>query len=418
MSTTSFEHFPVSRVAKIYLGGTPSRSVQEYWGNGIKWASAADVAACDTRYIRRTTEQITDLGLRRSAAKLLGKDTIVITARGTVGALCMLPEPMSFNQTSYGLVCKDGLDPTFLYFALKARVAHIASQTYGAVFSTITMHSFDNITVPLLPLPIQRKIAAILSAYDDLIENNTRRIKILEEMAQAIYREWFVNFRFPDHEKVKMVESELGLIPDGWEVKSFTQVIDVLSGGTPKTSVPDYWGGTIPWFTPRDLEDSFYVHSTARTITNLGLSKCNSKLYPAETVFITARGTVGKCVLAAVPMAMSQTSYALRGHEGIPQAFVYLLTRNMVEVLKKNATGAVFDTVVVDTFRKQNIVVPPPSLLLQFADLMAPVFSLLKSLQSKNTILRRTRDLLLPKLISGELDMSGLDIKTEGLRNV
>jgi type I restriction enzyme S subunit len=104
---------------------------------------------------------------------------------------------------------------------------------------------------------------------------------------------------------MRLVDSPLGEIPEGWEVRRFTEVADVLSGGTPRTSVPEYWGGEIAWFTPKDIPDTFYVLDTERKITGLGLSKCNSQLYPADTAFITARGTVGRCVLAAVPEILS-----------------------------------------------------------------------------------------------------------------
>jgi type I restriction enzyme S subunit len=112
----------------------------------------------------------------------------------------------------------------------------------GSTVDRIPLVSFPKFEINLPPLPIQRTIASILSAYDDLIENNTRRIAILEEMAQMLYQEWFVKFHFPGHEQVKMVESELGMIPEGWRVVSFFDIAEVLSGGTPKTAIPEYWG--------------------------------------------------------------------------------------------------------------------------------------------------------------------------------
>jgi len=245
-------------------------------------------------------------------------------------------------------------------------------------------------------IPTQHRIADILSAYDDLIENNKRRIRILEQMTQAIYQEWFGK-----------VDKES--LPKGWEVMAYTDIIDVMSGGTPRTSVPEYWDGNIPWFTPQDLSDSFYVLDTTRKITELGLSKCNSKLYPENTVYITARGTVGKIVLAAVPMAMSQTNYALIGKNGISQFWVYLLTKELVDVFKKKATGAVFDTIVVDTFRQQKIIKPKANIIEKFHQEVEPIFKLLKNLQTKNVNLRQTRDLLLPRLIIGDIEVSDLN---------
>ena len=120
-------------------------------------------------------------------------------------------------------------------------------------------------------------------------------------MARALYREWFVDFRFPGHENQPRVASPLGEIPQGWEVKPFTEVADVLSGGTPKTDVAEYWNGDIPFFTPRDAPTCFYVQDTEKHVTELGLSRCASELYPPNTVFITARGTVGKVALPPCP---------------------------------------------------------------------------------------------------------------------
>jgi len=132
-SNRAYDLMPVAKVAHIHLGGTPNRGDPRFWGGTVKWATAADISACGTRYIRRTAESITDLGVQKSAAKLLDRDTVVITARGTVGKLCMLPEPMTFNQTCYGLEAGKDIEPSFLFFALKGSLSIIKSQTYGAV---------------------------------------------------------------------------------------------------------------------------------------------------------------------------------------------------------------------------------------------------------------------------------------------
>jgi type I restriction enzyme S subunit len=260
----------------------------------------------------------------------------------------------------------------------------------------------------------QRKIAAILSAYDDLIENNLRRIKILEEMAQNLYREWFVKFRFPGHQHARFTDSPLGRVPEGWEVEPFTEIADVLSGGTPKTTVQEYWGGSIPFFAPKDAPESFYVTNTEKAITELGLRKCNSNLYPKDTVFITARGTVGKVVMPSMDMAMNQSCYALRGKQGISQLYLFLATKEHVDYLKKNTGGATFDTIVVDTFRRMLVAKPGNEIIGRFSQLIQPGMELILNILMKNTALRRTRDLLLPRLISGEVDVSELDITVPG----
>ena len=273
----------------------------------------------------------------------------------------------------------------------------------GAAQPNMSGGQIEGLEIPCPPLPVQRRIAGILSAYDELMENSQRRIRLLEAMARALYREWFVHFRFPGHEKHPRVASPLGEIPQGWDVKPFTEIADVLSGGTPKTDVAEYWNGEIPFFTPRDAPGCFYVQDTDKHVTEVGLSKCASELYPPDTVFITARGTVGKVALPSVPMAMNQSCYALRGKPGIPQRFLFLMTLQQVDYLKTNTGGATFDTIVVDTFRRMEIVKPDRSIVASFAKKTDAIFEQVNRLQRQIQNLRRTRDLLLPRLLSGQV---------------
>ncbi len=343
---------------------------------------------------------------------------IIFTQRGTLGQVGIIPKICKYkrfviSQSQMKLTVDEiKTDSYFIYYYFRNpnTIQRIKNLAFSSGVPHINLQVLREFEIELPPLPTQRKIAAILSAYDDLIENNTRRIKILEEMAQALYREWFVNFRFPGHEKVQMEESELGPKPEGWEVVKFTDIADVLSGGTPKTNISEYWNGQIPFFAPKDSPSSFYVLETEKSITELGLKRCNSKLYPRNTVFITARGTVGKIAMPAVNMAMNQSCYALKGRDGISQYFVFLAIKNCIEELKQRATGAVFDTIIVDTFRMLEVVKPPISLINRISDLVTPLFDLILNISYQNANLRRTRDLLLPQLISGKIDIENVKI--------
>jgi type I restriction enzyme S subunit len=303
------------------------------------------------------------------------------------------------------------LDQGFLRFVIGGPgfESYVKPITTGVNVPHISGRQILDYEFLLPPLPIQRRIASILSAYDDLIENSQRRIKILESMARALYREWFVHFRFPGHENHPRVASALGEIPEGWEVRPFTELAEVLSGGTPKTDVSEYWNGIIPFFTPRDAPDCFYLQDTEKHVTDLGLAKCASALYPPDTVFITARGTVGKVALPSVEMAMNQSCYALRGRFGIPQRFVFLMTLAQVDYLKTNTGGATFDTIVVDTFRRMEVVKPPLGVVSSFAGRVDTLFDQINSLERQLTNLRRTRDLLLPRLLSGQIALDELE---------
>ncbi len=346
-------------------------------------------------------------------------DDLILAREAPIGNVAIIPKNLKVclgQRTVLIRPDKNKVNSQYLCYLLLGDEVQgkIKSVSNGATVHHLNMSDIRGFELPEIPpLPTQRKIASILSAYDDLIENNTRRIKILEEMAQMLYREWFVNFRFPDHENVKMVESELGLIPEGWEVVSFADIANILNGGTPKTAIDEYWNGEIPFFTPRDASAGFYVTNTEKTITQLGLNKCNSKLYPKNTIFITARGTVGKTALASKDMAMNQSCFALRSSKDeITQYFLFLNIRDSVQLLKKQAIGATFDAITMDNFQRIKVIKPNSSLIEDFSILIEPIFQKTLNLLSKNTNLRKTRDLLLPKLISGEIDVENLDIET------
>jgi type I restriction enzyme S subunit len=306
---------------------------------------------------------------------------------------------------------RHALVPKYLYYWMKGRTFQSAvyGTKGGVAQSYLSLEMIRSLPLRFPSLSAQRSIVEILSSYDDLIENNTRRTKILEEIAQMIYGEWFVSFRFPGHEKVRIEVSELGPSPNGWPIVRFTDLSEILSGGTPRTSVKEFWNGDIPFFGPTDSPKEFFVIQTEKSITPLGLSRCNSELYPAEAVFITARGTVGKVSMPAVAMAMNQSCYALRGKTGINQLFLFMLARHCSEQLQKKAHGAVFDTITVETFQKLNVLRPPESVIEQFESLVRPYFSLMLNLQKANSNLRATRDLLLPRLISGEIGVEHLE---------
>ena len=218
----SEQEVAISQIVDIVIGGTPKTSTPEYWGGTINWASAKDISNCKGRYIYETEKTITQEGLKNSAAKLLPKNTIVITSMGTVGEMCLLPYPMSFNQTCYGLITKEGVDPLFLFYKLKTLMGKINSLSYGTVFDTITKRTFDDLRITLPPLPEQQKIASSLSAFDDKIELNERMNHTLEEMASAIFKSWFVDFEpFPDGE-FEYNEERDKEIPKGWKVGRFS----------------------------------------------------------------------------------------------------------------------------------------------------------------------------------------------------
>lgn len=322
----------------------------------------------------------------------------VVTGRyGTIGQVFYLEEDYWPLNTALYVIDFKGNDPRFSAYLLRNVLKGYQSEK--SAVPGVDRNVLHEIKTLAPALPVQRRIADILSTYDDLIENNRRRMALLEESARLLYREWFVRLRFPGHEHTPSVDG----VPKGWEKRTAYDSMYVLSGGTPKTTVPDYWDGETPFFTPKDAVDGIWVFACERSVTELGIKNCNSKLYPRETVFITARGTVGKLNMAQVPMAMSQSCYALVGKDHLSQRFVYSAMEAGVDALKQQAVGAVFDAIVVDTFKRIWLLVPPPSMLRMFDETVSPIFDQVENLSSQNKKLRTARDLLLPRLMSGEL---------------
>ena len=297
----------------------------------------------------------------------------------------------------------DCLRPEFLYyfFLHKGRTGHLASLFTGSTIKHLPREKLALVEVPVPPRSTQDQIASVLSAYDDLIENNRRRIQLLEQAARLLYKEWFVHLRFPGHEHSRIIDG----VPEGWEKKTAFEVMDVLSGGTPKTTNPSFWEGDIPFFTPKDVTDFAYSHDTEKSITEAGLKNCNSNLYPKDTVFITARGTVGKINLAQRPMAMNQSCYALVAHSPLTQQYLYFALVDGVEQFRSRAVGSVFDAIVRDTFKQISFVVPEEKLISVFMEQVSAMLTQIDNLSEQVRSLRKARDFLLPKLMSGEVSV-------------
>jgi len=348
---------------------------------------------------------------------------IVYGRRGDIGRRALI------TPKEDGWICGTGclrislgdtlLNPLFLYYFLgQPRVIEwIFNQAIGATLPNLNTEIIRSIQILYPSLLTQRKIAAILSAYDDMIENNTRRIAILEEMAQSLYREWFVHFRFPGHEKKRFVESELGLIPEGWEVKTIEEAIEILGGGTPSTSNSEYWnGGDVNWFSPSDLTSAgtMFMTNSTKKITTLGLQKSSARMFPAYSVMMTSRATIGVVAINTQPACTNQGFITCIPNERLSAYQIYFWLDGNKEKINTLASGATFKEINKATFRKLPIVIADKSTSKQFNEMLLPIGKQIENLIARNAILHQTRNLLLPILISGEVDMEGLDIHIEG----
>ena len=402
MSSVTWPIRPLGKCAKFLSGGTPDKARAELWEGDIPWVSSGEMTELR---IYDTSLHISEEGAREGS-KLVPENTVLAVVRGMSLAkefrVSITMREVAFNQDLKAFVCEPDVDAGFLFYALLSRQHHIRELATEASHGTKRLET-DVLSGLGIPLPkskdIQRRVVAVLSAYDDLIENNRRRMALLEEAARQLYREWFVRLRFPGHEHTRITNG----VPEGWNKTNALEAMNVLSGGTPKTTVPDYWDGDIPFYTPKDANEHCYVLETERSITEAGLKNCNSRLYATDTLFISARGTVGKLNLAYRPMAMSQSCYALVGKSHISQHFLYCALQESIDYLKQHAGGSVFDAIIVDTFKLIPFMVPDGKNVRLFEESATPMFRQVGNLQEQNQKVRIARDLLLPRLMSGEI---------------
>ena len=273
----------------------------------------------------------------------------------------------------------------------------------GSAITNISQDGLSRVTLALPPLDEQRRIAGILSAYDDLIENCQRRIRILEEMARRLYREWFVHFRYPGHESVPLGDSPLGPIPQGWEVKTLASICSRMeSGGTPLRSQEEYWAeGTIDWYKTKELWDGHLFESEER-ITAIGLSKSSARVFEAGTLLMAIYGspTVGRLGIVTRPSSCNQAALAMVANPTLAsQTFLYYLLMELRVHFNSIAQGAAQQNISKEKVASAVVALPPRDLIARFDSLANPVFDQLALLNGTTRNLRRTRDLLLAQLM-------------------
>lgn len=402
---TLFRTYKLEDLLKaIFSGGTPSTTHPEYWNGEFPWLSSGET---NQPYISKTEKTITQEGINQSSTRFAPPGAVVMASAGqgkTRGQTSFLKIGVYINQSIIAMVPDETqLLAKYLYYNLQFRYDELRSSSdSSSTRGSITTELLKTLKITIPDLPTQEKIASILSVYDDAIENNNKRIKILEKMAENLYREWFVRMRFPGHETA---EYENGL-PKGWRVYKFSEKVDIMSGGTPKTDNPKYYGGNIPFFTPKDTDGDFFTFTTDLKISEEGLENCNSRLYPVNTIIITARGTVGKTTLLAVPMAMNQSCYALRFKTLNAPYFLFFALNAEIVKLQSMANGGVFDTIIIKTFDSISLTLPSQDVVTHFENNVTSIMMQIKSLMAQNGILKKACNLLLPRLMSDKMEVT------------
>lgn len=310
---------------------------------------------------------------------------------------------------------QEKLTKEYLYYLLNWSLVRnqIKATATGSTVRHTAPDRIHAVQVRLPSLDVQHRIASILSAYDDLIENNSRRIEILEEMARRLYEEWFVQFRFPGYEGVEFKESELGLIPVGWDLVPLGDIYRTGSGGTPSRKNPDFFGGDYRWVKTKELQDC-PVFDTEEKISEDGLQKSSAKLFPRNTVLIAMYGaTIGRLGVLQEESATNQACCAiLPNSQGCGWGYAYLSLFSRRQALVDLRAGAAQQNISQDVIKKFKLLRASDELHEQFEMAVTPFLKLCFILYRKNANLRAQRDLLLPRLISGEIDVSDIPMAT------
>ncbi|WP_437621774.1 restriction endonuclease subunit S [Sorangium sp. So ce1151] len=383
----------VSDLGRVVTGKTPPSSMPEHFGTGYPFITPSDIQ--DGQRAVEPERSISDLGKERQASLLLPPLTICVVCIGaTIGKICMTNHPSFTNQQINSVIVDTSQhDPYFVYYLLSTLRSDLRAHAGGAATPIINKSTFSNVRLRVPEKHAQQCIGSILSAYDDLIENNTKRIKILEEITRSLYREWFVHFRFPGYEKMKLVGSPLGAIPHEWRVVPLTEVLDIRYGKTlPKTEMqcmgpyPVYGaGGVIGRYS-----DANIVGATT-LITSRGAGS-GTVWRARESGFVTNNSFI----VRPIDMAVFDNAAAIQ---------LLLEHANISAVVG----GAAQPQLTLDGLSAVLTAVPPRQLCLKFDALAGPSAGMADALHRVNDGLRATRDLLLPRLLSGEIDVSRLE---------
>lgn len=392
----------VGDVADVIGGGTPSTKDPDNFGGAIPWITPKDLASHQGRRIGRGERNITEAGLSRSSARLLPERTVLLSSRAPIGYVAVAANPVATNQGFRSLVLRGEECPEFYYYLLKANRDVLESRAGGSTFREISGSAIKEIEFTIPAPAEQRRIASLLGALDDKIENSRAIVSTLEEIARALFRHRFV--KFVGHEDLD--ESEIGPVPRGWRVIPVGEAVRVVGGSTPSTKEPRYWeGGDHCWATPKDLSghESPVLIDTARHITQAGVDTISSRLLPAGTVLLSSRAPVGYTVISAVPVAVNQGFIAIPPSDDVPREYVLFWLRENLDRIKANAGGTTFAEISKRSFRPIPMLVPPASELEAFAATVRPMFDQIAAALRERVTLESAHAALMPKLINGAM---------------
>ncbi|MFP7754343.1 restriction endonuclease subunit S [Thermodesulfobacteriota bacterium B35] len=333
-------------------------------------------------------------------------DIVIARTGATVGYAKLIrdnPEAVFASYLVRIRIDPERADPEYVGRIVESAVykKFVLSRVGGAAQPNANAKVLSAFRLPLPERATQTRIVEVLSAYDDLIENNRRRIQLLEQAARLLYKEWFVHLRFPGHEHVKITDG----VPEGWEKKKIAEICETVGGGTPSTKVSEYWEGDITWVVPSDItkNDCLALLDSERKITEKGLRESSAKMVPAETILMTSRASVGFFALMDVEVCTNQGFINIIPHEDELRMYLLFNLMSRVTEIRSNAKGTTYPEISKGRFRGMDVVIPSKTLASEFANFASDIIRQVRCLKRSSMQLAKARDLLLPRLMNGEI---------------
>jgi len=376
-------------VADLIMGQSPKSIYYNNHGEGMKFLQGNRTFGKKYPTFDTYTTKIT---------KEVEKNDILFTVRAPVGDINIANDSICIGRGLAGIRAKENQD--FLYYSLIYNTERIRMAENGTTYGSINKTDLENFKIKLPNLETQTKIADVLSTYDKLIENNNRRIEILEQTAEELYKEWFVRMRFPGYEKTKFDKG----IPEGWEVRRVKDLGEVITGKTPPTNDEENYGGEVMFVKTPDMNGNLFTIETESYLSNKGNDSQPKKLIPEGSIMVSCIGTGGVVSINGYPAHTNQQINSIILNKSLEREWAYFTLRSMKGTIELfGATGATMTNLSKGKFEDLKILYPINDLVLRYHTLTKGIFSKIKNLNIQNQNLKKQRDLLLPRLMNGTI---------------
>ena len=392
----------IGDLGTIITGKTPSKTNKSYYGNYVAFIKPTDISE-DSKFTYETEEMYSKLAAEKYKSSLIPKGAICIPCIGTIGTKMTMTHCACYtNQSINTIICNENYDNEYVYYLMKNFLPNLKSYNLGTASGRefISKSNFEKIEIVAeQDKNIQNKIGNFLSRYDSLIENYQKQIKLLEESAQRLYKEWFIDLRFPGHENTKIVDG----VPEGWEKKKVFELGKVVTGKTPSTANKANYGGDIPFITIPDMHSGIYP-TCSQTLSKQGAESQLGKYIPENSLMVSCIGTAGLVCISETLCQTNQQINSLVMENGLNLYYMYFTFLSLKEHLNNiGSNGATMTNVNKSKFENIEVVVPIDSLLDSFNIIVNNTFVKIKNLSLQIRHLIEARGRLLPKLMSGEI---------------